>query len=187
MPEIYLTNSTNWYIGTTTSTTSFTSNNFYVYQQPLTAGYFQGTPITAHTWEFEVPFATEQNAKVSKPEVAKRKARKLLKDNLSVVQWKQFLKMNYFEVISEFGDVYRITNGRARNVFRMKDGEKVEVLCAHPSIGCPNEDTMLAQKFALEVDEIAFRKIANIERLHGAKKLPSISINELITNLQVAA
>lgn len=40
-------------------------------------------------------------------------------------------------------------------------GKPIERLCAHPALYCPDEDTMLAQKLAIETDEESFRRIAN--------------------------
>lgn len=150
------------------------------------------TPIvTSATWDktftFKVQYINQFFAAAYKPEstfdpvayaaklakeekarfAAQKKARFLLKENLSAIQWKQFLDLDYFEVISVSGEVYRIKRGRSRNVTRIVNGQAVEILCAHPQVRCPDEDTMLAQKFMLETDEAAFRKVANIEQIHG--------------------
>jgi len=100
----------------------------------------------------------------AKRERAKKKALSLLRQNVSAKQWKDYKELGYFEVISQKGNVYRIYEGRSRNVKKIVDGKVAEILCAHPGLQVPNPDTLLSQKLMLECEEDTFRNIANIDR-----------------------
>lgn len=130
----------------------FYKNNTYNPVQPLTPAQIQAQidKIAKETLE---------------KERAKVRARKLLRQSLNRLQKKQLEMFQYFDVISQTGKTYRIHFGRSRNVKEMVGDKVVATLCAHPTLDCPNEDTMLAQKLMLETDEMAFLYIANIERL----------------------
>jgi hypothetical protein len=94
----------------------------------------------------------------------KDKAITLLKDTLTRKQKRDLERHNYFYVRGgKTKNLYRIKHGRAGNVQLLDHNKKVkEVLCAHPHIYCPHEDTMLAQKIMIEHMEELFRQTANI-------------------------
>lgn len=99
------------------------------------------------------------------PEVQDR-AKKILDAHLSEEQRAQLARDRFFVVRGSAGKQYRIKHGRSGNVELLDaQGRVVERLCAHPAIYCPDEDTMLAQKLALEADEAAFYRVANKTRV----------------------
>jgi hypothetical protein len=87
----------------------------------------------------------------------------LLKENLSESQREQYAKRGYFEVIGgQSGKRYRIRRGHQMNVEQLdKNGKRVLLLCFMPDGCLATEDTMLAQKVALELFESDAIKVAH--------------------------
>jgi hypothetical protein len=100
-------------------------------------------------------------------ERAQARARLLLREQLTEEQKAELADKRYFSLAvldSRTGERrnYRIHQGRAGNVEQVDDqGRRIKRFCIHPSIACPDEDTMLAQKLLLETREDDFRRIAN--------------------------
>lgn len=94
----------------------------------------------------------------------KAKATKLLLETLDRKQKKDLEKRKHFYVRGgKSGHLYKIKQGRVGNVELVDARKRVkQKLCAHPQIGCPDEDTMLVQKVMIEHMEDHFRDIANI-------------------------
>lgn len=94
----------------------------------------------------------------------KAKAVKLLRNDLTRKQKKDFDKHKHFFVRGNVsGNLYKIRQGRQHNVAMLDKHKKTkQILCAHPGIYCPDEDTMLSQKIMIEHMEDNFREIANI-------------------------
>jgi hypothetical protein len=86
----------------------------------------------------------------------------LLREWLSTEQQAQFDASKSFEVIgSDSGKRYRILYGTATNIQELDDaGQPVMGWCVIPSGHLVAGDVMLAQKIALETDEMAALKIA---------------------------
>lgn len=158
------TTSTNWTINFECSCgQDHGTGNFYTYKEALTTT----TPIQNYrqwTIDEEAQWVNWGNLKVDKKlEAAKKKALTLLRENLSRKQWTSYKSLGYFEVISQNGNVYRIYEGRSRNIKLIRDGKAVTTICAHPKMQVPNGDTLLAQKLMLECAEQEFLNIANID------------------------
>ena len=96
---------------------------------------------------------------------ARRKARRLLVDNLSPSQRQTFKRHGFFYVRAQSGNEYRIERAFTHNVKLIKGRRKkttISTYCAHPNEPVPTCDSMLAQKLMLEADERGFLDIANI-------------------------
>lgn len=98
---------------------------------------------------------------------AQERAQRLLRESLSPKQLEEYSMHGHFfiDVLSKSGQRrrYKINKGRARNVQEVdQSGRVIKHFCAHPSMMCPDEDTMLAQKLMLEAEEEAFLRIANV-------------------------
>lgn len=93
---------------------------------------------------------------------ARKRAKKLLVENLNEKQRRTLEKHGWFEV--KVGDRrFRIHNDRYQhNVFELDGaGAKLREFCAHTSHACPQEDHVLAQKLMLEGCPEEFFAIAN--------------------------
>jgi hypothetical protein len=102
----------------------------------------------------------------AKREAARARAKEILQRHLTEEQRAQLARDQFFVVRGSAGKEYRVKQGRAGNVEMLSEqGQAVERLCCHPGIDCPDEDTMLVQKLALETDEETFRQVANVTRL----------------------
>jgi hypothetical protein len=97
-------------------------------------------------------------------EASAKKSVALLKEWLSPAQLEQFERDGTFDVVGQAtGKCYRITGGRTYNVHRIEAGDVVEKLCFMPAGAAQSPgDVMLAQKIALETDEVGARAVANI-------------------------
>jgi hypothetical protein len=106
--------------------------------------------------------AWRQRLKVSK-EIREARGLKLLHEWLGQVQKDQFDAARYFEVIGcDTGKRYRIHHGTAGNVCELDDnGRPVLGLCFVPAGALVAGDVMLAQKIALETNELTVLAIAN--------------------------
>jgi hypothetical protein len=111
------------------------------------------------TWR---AIAYEVRAKQQEEEraIAKKRARKLLVENLSEEQKKMYEEKGCFIVEVE-GVQYRIDQGTHGNVKELdKNGKPVYSYCVQPD-GVPAEDAMLAQKLALQTNIAYFKQRAN--------------------------
>jgi hypothetical protein len=105
----------------------------------------------------------ERKERIELERARKARARRLLVSALNAKQRLDLDKHNYFYVVGgKSGNKYRIDHGRAGNVKLMVNGQVRQSFCIHPSISCPNEDTMLAQMVMLEHMEDQFKDTANI-------------------------
>jgi hypothetical protein len=91
------------------------------------------------------------------------RARRLLRDWLSPEQRAQFDAEGYFEVTgSHTGRRYRIHQGTVSNVLEVDEEGKPKIgWCFVPERALVAGDVMLAQKIALETDEMAVLALAN--------------------------
>lgn len=101
---------------------------------------------------------------------ANGRARRLLIAHLNPQQRDTLDTLGYFDVLK--GDrFYRIFQGRSANILvYVRHGlswKPDHVLCCHPRDYLPDEDTMLTQKFMIEVEEQQFKKTANRHPLDG--------------------
>src|SRR5262245_2933262 len=94
---------------------------------------------------------------------AQLRAMALLQDWLSPVQREQYARERHFDVIgSASGRRYRIHHGIQFNIEELDaDGCGVAALCFAPEGPLPVGDVMLAQKIALETNEMAAVAVAN--------------------------
>lgn len=94
--------------------------------------------------------------------LADAKAEVLLRQLLTPEQQEDLDKKRCFYLHSG-GKKYRIDRGRTGNVKLVDEQDQVvESYCIHPSVACPDADTMLAQKLLLETDIETFERVANI-------------------------
>jgi hypothetical protein len=107
---------------------------------------------------------------------ANSKSLALLKEWLSPDQLAQYEKSGFFDVTGSLsGRRYRIREGRQQNVYRLENEREMHGLCFVPdpeqtrTIG----DVMLAQKIALETDEVAALEVAAVFPVYvGASQQP---------------
>jgi hypothetical protein len=98
---------------------------------------------------------------------ARERAQVLLREHLSDAQKAELADKRFFSlstIDSKTGEerLYRIHQGRSGNVEQVDaTGKRLRRFCIHPHIECPDEDTMLAQKFWLETQEDRFLQVAN--------------------------
>ena len=80
---------------------------------------------------------------------------KLLLENLSPEQRREFVTLGYFHVQGgTTGNVYRICRGRQMNVHQLDSRSRRNCIwCFYPAGGLVDGDVMLAQKLALELFE----------------------------------
>jgi hypothetical protein len=95
----------------------------------------------------------------SEPE---RRSQRLLRDWLSDEQRSQYERYRYFDVVGcHSGKRYRIRHGTASNITELDaTGQPLFGWCFLPRDNLPSGDVMLAQKIALETDELGVLKIA---------------------------
>jgi hypothetical protein len=94
---------------------------------------------------------------------AEARSARLLLANLSPAQRQQFTKHKHFDVVGgQTGTSYRIRRGPSVNVDELDAaGNAVAGLCFYPKGYLRKGDVMLAQKFALELDEAEVLAIAH--------------------------
>ena len=97
------------------------------------------------------------------PAKQEARARKLLLEWLSEAQRKQYEERHWFEVTGcHSGKRYRIRHGMGTNVYELDDkGQPLTGWCFVPEGYLVAGDVMLAQKIALETDELGALKVAN--------------------------
>lgn len=110
-----------------------------------------------YPWDFQ-----EDTTLRAEREEAKQRGEALLREHLTAEQRAQLDRDNGFEVVgNKTGKRYRIHRGRQQNVYELdKRGRKRKGWCFLPGGGLCEGDVMLAQKFALELDEAAAMKVA---------------------------
>jgi hypothetical protein len=88
---------------------------------------------------------------------------RLLKENLTPAQRKQYAKQRCFEIVGgQTGRRYRIRHGRLMNIEQLdKKGRRVCGWCFFPKGRLVAGDVMLAQKIALELFELEALQVAN--------------------------
>ena len=92
---------------------------------------------------------------------ADRRAEALLRGCLSPEQQEDLETKACFYVVTPGGKRYRIDRGSHGNVKRLDEAGRILAgYCAQPG-GVPIADSMLAQKLALEADEVGFLRVAN--------------------------
>jgi hypothetical protein len=91
-----------------------------------------------------------------------RRSQRLLQDWLTAQQRAQYDKYGYFEVVGCHSlRRYRIRHGTASNITELDDnGRPIFGWCFVPRDNLASGDVMLAQKIALETDEVGALKIA---------------------------
>jgi hypothetical protein len=94
---------------------------------------------------------------------AQERGLKLLKENLTAAQRRQYEKYGYFEVLGgKTGKRYRIRHGRQMNIEQLdRNGRRVCGWCFFPQGNLVSGDVMLGQKLALELFEGDALRIAN--------------------------
>ncbi len=94
---------------------------------------------------------------------AQERGIRLLMENLSAAQRKQYEKYGYFDVTGgKTGKRYRIRHGRQMNIEQLdRNGRRVCGWCFFPQGSLVAGDIMLAQKAALELFEPDALRIAN--------------------------
>jgi hypothetical protein len=90
------------------------------------------------------------------------RSQRLLRDWLSADQRAQYAKYGHFEVVGcHSGRRFRISRGIASNIVELDDnGHPIFGWCFIPRDTLVSGDVMLAQKIALETDELGALKIA---------------------------
>lgn len=116
------------------------------------------------------PFTpAEQEARIEaiarKRDEAKARARELLVENLSPSQRESYVKHGFF-LVEIGGKTYRIDQGTHGNVAMVDAAGPIERYCVQPN-GVPDEDAMLAQKLALELNPEEFFRKANVTRIRA--------------------
>jgi len=114
---------------------------------------------------------------------AKARAEELLRSCLTSHQREQMDESGCFPVAGSDGGLFLIytdrgTSGNVTELFDEDDG-LVEIArwCAHPPDGLPQADIFLAQKLALETDEMNFRLVANCHwsRERRSARMPEVA------------
>lgn len=106
--------------------------------------------------------STTQRARWQLHQIAEERAAGLLREHLSVRQYRQFRRDGYLEVPSQMqpGWSYRIP-ARSGRVTVYEDGVPIGQLCVIASEPVPHADLILAQKWLIEADEPAYLALAN--------------------------
>jgi hypothetical protein len=97
-----------------------------------------------------------------RPSTTELRGRKLLREWLSSEQLAQYDAHNYFEVTGCYtGKTYRINHGVGMNIHELdRAGRPQAGWCFVPSVDLVAGDVMLAQKIALETDELGALAVA---------------------------
>ena len=131
----------------------------------LLLGFFHRAPDASRSRALRRFYRT-----VCRKDTAEARATRLLRHWLSTEQRAQFDAMNFFDVVGcSTGKRYRIHYGRLANVQEIGEaGDSKMGLCFVPKGYLVAGDVMLAQKIALETDELA--------ALAVARRFPSVSV-----------
>jgi len=154
-----ITNQTVWTTWTNAGTATYTNTN---------PGWINVEPSRERTPE-EVEAArvageerAAARARRQEADVARAaKARELLASCLDEHQSAEFALRGQFHVTARSGRRYCIKQGRAGNVTSPDTQGHTINYCIHDLVGLPAEDTMLAQKLMIELEEEDFLRIAN--------------------------
>jgi hypothetical protein len=97
-----------------------------------------------------------------RPGAIELRGRKLLREWLSSEQLAQYDAHNYFEVTGCYtGKRYRINHGTGMNIYELDRAGRPQVgWCFVPNADLVAGDVMLAQKIALETDELGALAVA---------------------------
>jgi hypothetical protein len=111
--------------------------------------------------EAQARYQREASEQAERTKKATARAEALLLECLSPDQAAEYRRSKFFIVQGgKSGKKYRIREGRSGNI-DVFDGERItHRLCCHPNEWLPNADTMLAQKFGLELQEEEFVRTA---------------------------
>jgi hypothetical protein len=131
----------------------------------LLLGFFHRAPDASRSRALRRFYRT-----VCRKDTVEARATRLLRHWLSTEQRAQFDAMNFFDVVGcSTGKRYRIHYGRLANVQEIGEaGDSKMGLCFVPKGYLVAGDVMLAQKIALETDELA--------ALAVARRFPSVSV-----------
>jgi hypothetical protein len=113
-------------------------------------------------WTRKVQASRERHREIFE-DTREARSTKLLREWLSPEQRAQFDAKRYFDVIgSDSGKRYRIRYGCATNVHEIDgDGRSIVGWCFAPTGNLVAGDVMLAQKIALETNELRALAVAN--------------------------
>ena len=138
----------------------------------MPAGGLRFEDVTRDLAHHMVLFGTPNPGRVRQPHQPdpQEKAEKLLKSWLSEAQLARYEKKGWFEVVGNVtGQRYRIHRGLTSNIELIDAaGEKTGRICVVPRGLSVAGDVMLAQKVALETDELGALKLANPDSGEGA-------------------
>jgi hypothetical protein len=97
-----------------------------------------------------------------RPSTTELRGRRLLREWLSSEQLAQYNAHNYFEVTGCYtGKRYRINHGVGMNIYELDRASRPQAgWCFVPSVDLVAGDVMLAQKIALETDELGALAVA---------------------------
>lgn len=99
---------------------------------------------------------------------AKKTAEELLLENLTAEQREMYLKLKKFHIIGDDGERYELdAKKKWHNIYRLKEGKRVEEFCIYQSGGTPVEDNHLMQKLIVEADTELLKRVANRRILIG--------------------
>lgn len=166
---------TTWAVWVDTSTTGTSNITWDIWVNDVTASTTTNTtanstppPVQLSDAEAAEFRAVEEQRKAAAKQAqldrvkAVKRAKKLLRSLLSPKQKRELTERQQFSMVGSEGGIYEIRQGRSGNVYRVdKEGRRDMSYCCHPREYVPDEDTMLAQKLALETDEGAFCELAN--------------------------
>jgi hypothetical protein len=127
---------------------------------------YHPTPEQQATWEREQAKlqANADKAQAERVE-AVMKAKALLASMLDEQQRQQLERDRFFDFVSQTGKKMRMKSfSCSRNVDELgEDGKRIKTFCAHPGqYDLPVEDHMVAQLLALQHNEEAFMRVANM-------------------------
>lgn len=111
----------------------------------------------------EAHYAVEEKSR----NAARKKARTLLRKNLTRKEWQEFSKEKTFHVTGSDGRTYRISHQIGSNVTLVVGGQDVARYCLVPKGNgwIPEPDMMLAVKLMLETNARSFLRRANMTDL----------------------
>lgn len=115
----------------------------------------------------------EQAERMEKQNAAKVKAEALLLAHLTEEQERAWREERAIFVTGQSGKRYKIKEGRTHNLFEVDEaGQAIVKFCVHVEAQCPDADNVLAQKLALQYNEVALMQRANRSALGVAGRHP---------------
>lgn len=118
-------------------------------------------PILRAIWEEDREEAWRNQLLRDEDRAARERANELLVGFLDETQMQELAEHQYFHVIGEDGETYRVHDAGARNIFLMRDGKPHTNYCIVFTDRLPKHDLLLAQKVLLERDIMRFLKTAH--------------------------